>query len=100
MQCLAEIGTACTDDNCELCLTGGAFCTRECESESRCPEGMLCAGRSGTFWCLLDCANTDCCRIYPDCGYCRAVDSACPAGQECLPIEYECTIVNYGCYDI
>jgi hypothetical protein len=97
--CLAALGEACTNENCELCQAYGHFCSRYCDSDAECPTGMICAGRYGTFWCLNHCASDECCTPYPDCGHCDPVGSRCPMYQSCLRITYNDNIVDYGCYD-
>jgi hypothetical protein len=97
--CLAAIGESCTTENCQMCQAHGTFCSRYCEDDMECPEGWICAGKGGTYWCLIRCSSEECCTYYPDCGYCSPMESRCPEYQSCDPIVYEYITIDYGCFD-
>lgn len=81
-QCLVEVGSSCTDENCGDCVplpSGSTECSESCDVEDRCGTGSdgapNCWGNRdlGTFWCRSEC-GTSCpagyvCRdVYPSTG--------------------------------
>ena len=80
-QCLVAIGDQCTNDNCEVCLGYGDYCTEACGSDDSCPSGMRCAGRDDNYLCRQDCTGGGSC---PD--HCEAYSAVCEGNQRCLPV--------------
>jgi hypothetical protein len=83
-ECMVPVGSACTADNCGTCLGGGIFCSRHCGDDATpyysCDSQYDCAGYSGDWHCVPDCAVGRC----DVDGYgCSANDSVCPATMPC-----------------
>ena len=112
LSCLTAIGSACTDENCELCHAEGAYCSRYCNSDDECgdkiycaesspdypctPDGVTvhCAGHDPNYWCNRDCTVGDC-----DSGGCYGNETVCPGSQDCIPVEYGFKTLYYSCFE-
>jgi hypothetical protein len=105
--CRVVIGSECTIDDCDLCMTwsgGETWCSRQCDGDDVC-NGGLCLGFGGAldyFWCRPPCSPEGAdtcpaaCGIQEDTGdyFCRCEEDWCSVEDRNRELLDRCSMVQ------